>query len=358
MAQKILFLDRDGTLNREPDDFQVDALDKIRLVEGVMPALIALRDAGYRFVMVTNQDGLGTDSFPEPSFRECHEHIVDLFTSQGIHFDETFICPHFDADQCDCRKPRTGLLTKYLASTDIDVEASAVIGDRDTDMQLARNIGVRGMLIDPEGDYEQTWDGIRAALLSGERRGEVVRETKETRIRAEVNLDESGPVRISTGIGFYDHMLEQVAKHGGFALTVTCEGDLEVDEHHSVEDTAICIGQAMRDALGDKRGIGRYGFLLPMDESEATVALDLSGRAAFRFEGTFTRESVGELPTELVPHFFQSLSESLGAALHVKVDGDNNHHMIEACFKAVGRTLRQAIRIEGGDLPSTKGMLS
>ena len=358
MAQKILFLDRDGTLNREPDDFQVDALDKIRLVEGVMPALIALRDAGYRFVMVTNQDGLGTESFPEPSFRECHEHIVDLFTSQGIHFDQTFICPHFDADQCDCRKPRTGLLTKYLASTDIDIEASAVIGDRETDMQLANNIGVRGMLINPEGNYEQTWDGIRAALLSGERRGEVVRETKETRIRAEVNLDESGPVRISTGIGFYDHMLEQVAKHGGFALTVTCEGDLEVDEHHTVEDTAICIGQAMRDALGDKRGIGRYGFLLPMDESEATVALDLSGRAAFRFEGTFTRESVGELPTELVAHFFQSLSESLGAALHVKVDGDNNHHMIEACFKAVGRTLRQAIRIEGSDLPSTKGMLS
>ncbi len=358
MSAKILFLDRDGTLNVEPDDFQVDALDKVGLVEGAIPALIALRDAGYRFVMVTNQDGLGTDSFPEPAFRESHELIVHLFASQGIHFEAVFICPHFESDRCDCRKPRTGLLTKYLAATDIDLEASAVIGDRETDMQLAANIGVRGLLIDPDGDDAETWDGIRAALLSSARRGEVRRETKETRIRAAVNLDETGPISIGTGIGFYDHMLEQVAKHGGFSMTVTCEGDLEVDEHHTVEDTAICLGQALRSALGDKRGIGRYGFLLPMDESEATVALDLSGRAAFRFEGDFTRESVGELPTELVPHFFQSLAESLGAALHIKVAGDNNHHMIEACFKAVGRTLRQAVRIEGSDLPSTKGMLS
>ena len=358
MPTKILFLDRDGTLNVEPDDNQVDALQKVRLVDGAIPALLALRDAGFRFVMVTNQDGLGTASFPEAAFRECHDWIVHTFASQGIRFDEIFICPHLESDHCDCRKPRTGLLTRYLAATDIDLDASAVIGDRQTDLQLAANIGVRGFLVDPRGGYERTWDGIRAALVSRERRGEVSRATKETRIRVAVTLDETGPVAISTGIGFYDHMLEQVAKHGGFSLTVACEGDLDVDEHHTVEDTAICIGQALRSALGDKRGIGRYGFLLPMDESEATVALDLSGRAAFVFDGQFTRERVGELPTELVPHFFQSLAESLGAALHIRVTGENNHHMIEACFKALGRALRQAVRIEDGELPSTKGLLS
>jgi imidazoleglycerol-phosphate dehydratase/histidinol-phosphatase len=358
MGTKVLFLDRDGTLNREPDDNQVDALDKVRLVEGVIPALIALRDAGYRFVLVSNQDGLGTPSFPEADFRVCHDHIVALFASQGIHFDEQFICPHFDSDHCECRKPRTGLLTRYLAANDLDLAASAVIGDRDTDLQLANNIGIRGFLVDPDGDYSHTWDGIRAELFSRQRTAEVARATRETRIRVATNLDETAPVSISTGIGFFDHMLQQIAKHGSFALSVQCAGDLEVDEHHTIEDVAICIGQALREALGDKRGIARYGFLLPMDESQAKVALDLSGRAAFRFTGEFSRDVVGELPTELVPHFFQSLAESLGAALHIDVTGDNNHHMIEACFKAVGRTLRQAIRLEGNDLPSTKGVLS
>lgn len=358
MADKVLFIDRDGTINVEPDDQQVDSLDKVRLVAGVIPALLALKQAGYRLVMVTNQDGLGSASFPEADFRRCHDHIVALLESQGITFAETFVCPHFDADGCDCRKPKAGLLTRYLAKTAIDTAASAVIGDRETDMQLARNIGVRGLKIDPEGGYETSWDGVRAALLSGERAARVSRATRETTISVVVNLDESGPVSIDTGIGFYDHMLEQVAKHGGFALTLTCDGDLQVDEHHTVEDTAICLGQALREALGDKRGIARYGFLLPMDESEARVMLDLSGRAAFRFKGKFSRERVGGLPTELVAHFFQSLSESLGAGLHIRVRGDNDHHKVEACFKAVGRTLRQATRQESDDLPSTKGMLA
>lgn len=358
MATKVLFLDRDGTLNVEPDDEQVDALSKVRLVPGVIAALQALRDDGYRFVMVTNQDGLGTPSFPTADFEVCQDHIVALFSSQGIEFDEVFICPHLDADNCECRKPRTGLLTRYLAGLDMDLEASAVIGDRPTDLQLAANIGIRGFLIDDCGGYEQSWDGIRASLLSRARRGAVRRQTRETDIELHVNLDESAPIDISTGIGFYDHMLEQIAKHGGFSLRLRCAGDLDVDEHHTVEDTAICLGQGLREALGNKRGIARYGFLLPMDESSARVAIDLSGRSSFRFDGTFARPVVGELPTELVPHFFLSLAEALGAALHIEVQGDNDHHKIEACFKAVGRVLRQAIRIESAELPSTKGTLS
>lgn len=358
MTRKVLFVDRDGTLNEEPPDHQVDRLAKVRLVPGVIPALLALRDAGYRFVMVTNQDGLGSPAFPQADFDLCHEHILGLFSSQGIEFDEIFICPHLPGEGCGCRKPGTALLTQYLARTSLDLDASAVVGDRETDLQLASNIGVRGFLVDSGGRYSESWDGIRAALLTGSRRARVKRRTRETSIDLAINLDETGPIEISTGIGFYDHMLEQIAKHGGFSLQLQCSGDLDVDEHHTVEDTAICLGQALREALGDKRGIARYGFLLPMDESEARVALDLSGRPAFSFKGKFSRDEVGTLPTEMVRHFFQSLAESLGAALHIKVRGKNNHHMIEACFKSVGRTLRQAFRHDGVDLPSTKGVLS
>ena len=357
MAEKVLFIDRDGTLNEEPPDHQVDALDKVKLVPGVIPALLALKDAGYRFVMVSNQDGLGTDSFPQLDFDTCHEHILSLFSSQGISFDEIFVCPHTDEDGCDCRKPKTGLLTRFLAETALECDSCAVIGDRESDMQLAGNIGIRGFLLGSDGSYETSWAGIRAALVSQERQATVKRQTRETTIDLSVNLDETGPIDISTGIGFYDHMLEQIAKHGGFSLRLRCAGDLDVDEHHTVEDTAICLGQALREALGDKRGIARYGFLLPMDEAQARVALDLSGRAAFKFKGKFSRDEVGTLPTEMVRHFFQSLAESLGAALQIRVKGKNNHHMIEACFKAVGRVLRQAIRIESAELPSTKGML-
>jgi imidazoleglycerol-phosphate dehydratase/histidinol-phosphatase len=249
------------------------------------------------------------------------------------------------------------LLSRFLASTEIDTEASAVVGDRDTDLQLADNIGLRGFLVRPSGSYDETWDGVRAALISRQRSAIVERTTRETAIRACVNLDEHAPVSVSTGIGFYDHMLEQIAKHGGFSLQLQCSGDLRVDEHHTVEDTALCIGGALREALGDKRGIARYGFLLPMDESEGQVALDLSGRASFAMDGDFGREAVGGLPTELVSHFFRSLADTLGAALHIRVTGDNAHHMVEACFKAVGRALRQAIRVEGDDLPTTKGTL-
>ena len=357
MPEKVLFIDRDGTLIQEPDDNQVDALDKVHLVDNVVVSLLELANHGYRFVMISNQDGLGTDSFPQEDFDPPHALTMSLFESQGIIFDEIFICPHLPADNCECRKPRTGLLTRYLAAHNIDLEASAVIGDRQTDMELAERIGVSGILVNCDAEAVHTWPQVVERLCYSDRVASVERNTNETQIRASVNLDTGGDVSIATGIGFYDHMLEQIAKHGGFSLTLRCKGDLEVDEHHTVEDTAIALGSAIRSALGNKYGIGRYGFLLPMDESAAKVALDLSGRAVFVFSGNFPRDRVGELSTEMVEHFFRSLSDSLGAALHIEVSGENTHHMAEACFKAVGRALRQAIDRSGTELPSTKGML-
>lgn len=354
---KVLFIDRDGTLIEEPHDNQVDALHKIRLVPGVISALLDLRDQGYRFVMVSNQDGLGTASFPQEDFDACQAHALALFESQGIRFDQVFICPHRADDNCDCRKPKTGLLTRYLAGNDLDTASCAVIGDRMTDIEMAEALDLRGFRLG-SGEPPLTWHDIRVALMPGARTGEAKRTTRETSVQVAVNLDTSDPLSINTGIGFYDHMLEQIAKHGGFSLKVQCEGDLIVDEHHTVEDTALCIGEALRSALGDKRGIARYGFQLPMDESEARVSLDLSGRPYLVFDGTFPRQSVGQLPTELVPHFFQSFADSLGAALHVSVSGSNTHHMVEACFKAVGRALRQAISVQGTALPSSKGVLN
>lgn len=357
MATRVLFIDRDGTLIEEPEDFQVDAVQKVRLVPGVIPALLELDKHGFRFVMVSNQDGLGTDSFPQADFDICHEHTMNLFSSQGINFDEVFVCPHLREDNCECRKPRTGLLTRYLAATDIELASSAVIGDRSTDMQLAERIGVRGLLVNADDAAARSWPDIVELLCHSDRTASITRNTNETQISASVNLDSAAVIDVTTGIGFYDHMLEQIAKHGGFGLVLCCDGDLEIDEHHTVEDTSICLGTALREALGNKIGVGRYGFLLPMDESEAQVALDLSGRAAFSFSGDFKRDHVGELSTEMVEHFFRSLAESMGAALHIEVSGENTHHMIEACFKSVGRALRQAIARSGTDLPSTKGTL-
>ncbi len=358
MSQRILFIDRDGTLIEEPDDFQVDAVEKVRLVPGVIPALLELASYGYRFVMVSNQDGLGTDSFPQADFDGPHELTLSLFSSQGIEFDDVFICPHMPADNCECRKPRTGLLTRFLAATDIDLGNSAVIGDRQTDIELAQRIGVRGILVNTDDAAALSWPAIVELLCYSDRVATTERNTNETRISASVNLDAPGNADITTGIGFFDHMLEQIAKHGGFSLRLSCDGDLHVDEHHTVEDVAITLGTVLREALGNKFGIGRYGFLLPMDESEAKVALDLSGRAAFRFSAEFPRDNVGEMSTEMVEHFFRSLSESLGAALHIDVSGENTHHMVEACFKGVGRSLRQAIAKSGTELPSTKGTLA
>lgn len=357
MGNRVLFIDRDGTLIQEPPDFQVDAVNKVRLVDGVIPALLELQRHGFRFVMVSNQDGLGTAAFPQRQFDAAHAFVMDLFESQGIVFDDVFICPHLPADSCECRKPRTGLLTAYLAATDIDVRQSAVIGDRDTDIELAKRIGVRGLQVNAATEASLSWPQIVEILCYSDRIASETRMTNETKIACSVNLDSAAIVEVDSGIGFYDHMLEQIAKHGNFGLQLSCAGDLHIDEHHTVEDTAICLGTAIRNALGNKYGIGRYGFLLPMDESEAKISLDLSGRSAFKFSASFARDHVGELSTEMVEHFFRSFADSLQAALHIEVYGENTHHMIEACFKALGRALRQATARSGTDLPSTKGVL-
>ncbi len=354
-AGPTLFIDRDGTLVEEPPDEQVDSLEKIRFLPGVFAALNELQRRGYRFVMVTNQDGLGTASLPQAAFDKPHEFILEAFRSQGIEFDQIFVCPHFKTDNCTCRKPKTGLVEQFMRDGGVDLASSAVIGDRDTDLQFATNLGVRGIRVRRHGAAEETWPEIVRELTA--RRARVERRTKETSIVVSVDLDATAPIQIATGIGFFDHMLEQLAKHGGFSLQLNCQGDLQIDEHHTVEDCGLALGEALRRALGSKVGIARYGFLLPMDEARAQVAIDLSGRAYSQFNGRFTREAVGGLPTELVPHFFRSLAESMGAAIHVSVTGENAHHMIEGCFKGVGRALRQAFRRESEELPSTKGVL-
>ena len=354
MSTRVLFIDRDGTLIEEPADKQVDSLTKVRFIPGVFAALAQLRDQGFRFVMVTNQDGLGTPAFPRESFATPQQFVLDAFVSQDIRFEAVFVCPHFSADGCECRKPKTALVQDFVRSG-VDLAASAMIGDRDTDMEFARNLGVRGLRVRKDGSADETWQAVVRELTS--RTAQVHRKTRETDIDVSVNLDATAPIQITTGIGFFDHMLEQLAKHGGFSLQLTCRGDLRIDEHHTVEDCALALGEALRRALGAKIGIARYGFLLPMDEALAQVAIDLSGRAYSQFSGKFNREVVGGLPTELVPHFFRSLADSLAAALNISVTGENSHHMIEGCFKSVGRALRQAFRRESAELPSTKGVL-
>jgi imidazoleglycerol-phosphate dehydratase/histidinol-phosphatase len=354
----ILFVDRDGTLIEEPADFQIDSYEKLRFVAGAIPALLRLRDAGYEFVMVSNQDGLGTPAFPQAAFDGPHALMLQVFESQGIRFRDVLIDCSVPADNLPTRKPGIGLVLPYLQDRDIDWSRSAMVGDRETDNSFARNLGIRAFqLRTPQFGGEWEWAGIAQALCAAVRRARLVRTTRETRIEVDVALDIAAEPDVATGLGFFDHMLEQVGKHGGFALRLRCDGDLRVDEHHTVEDSALALGQALREALGDKRGIARYGFTLPMDEALATSALDLSGRSHFVFKGSFARERVGDLPTELVPHFFRSLCDGAGINLHLQVEGDNDHHKIEACFKVVARALRQAIRREGSALPSTKGVL-
>jgi imidazoleglycerol-phosphate dehydratase/histidinol-phosphatase len=356
-GRHIVFVDRDGTLVEEPPDEKVDSLEKIRLLPRVVPALLDLKRAGFAFVMVTNQDGLGTASLPREVFDPAHGFIVDLLASQGIEFEAVFICPHYVREDCACRKPKIGMLRRFLDEVAIDKTRSFMIGDRLTDLQFAANLGVEGLRVLRNGTTEETWPAIARRILERARHAKVHRQTKETDVAVEVDLSREQPISVATGLGFFDHMLEQVARHGGFSLQLKCSGDLHIDEHHTVEDCALALGHALREALGDKRGIARYGFLLAMDEAEAQIALDLSGRPFFVWDGRFSRDRIGELPTELVPHFFRSLAESLGAALHISVRGENTHHMVESCFKGLGRSLRQAVRLDGTQLPSTKGSL-
>lgn len=354
----ILFVDRDGTLIEEPADFQIDAYEKLRFVADAIPALLKLRDAGYEFVIVSNQDGLGTERFPRESFEGPQRLMLQIFESQGIRFREVLIDESLPEQNKSTRKPGLGLVLPYLKDRNIDWARSAMVGDRETDLAFAANLGIRGFqLRTAQFGGEWDWMGIADALADAPRRASVRRDTRETRIRVDLDLDREAEPKAETGLPFFDHMLEQLGKHGGFALDVRTDGDLRVDEHHTVEDTALALGQALREALGDKRGIGRYGFTLPMDETLASAALDFGGRPYLVFDGEFRRERVGDLPTELVPHFFRSLCDAAGLNLNLKVQGDNDHHKVEACFKATARALRQAIRREGAALPSTKGVL-
>ncbi len=349
----VLFVDRDGTLIEEPKDHQVDSYDKLVLVPGVIPAMLRLRDAGWKFVMVTNQDGLGTDSFPQEQFDGPHELMLQILGSQGITFIDVLIDRSHPQENLPTRKPGTALMTALLKDRGIDWSRSVMVGDRATDREFADNLGISAYLLDDQVD----WDRIAHELVTRPRTAAVERVTSETTIRVSVDLDRAGDSRVATGVGFLDHMLDQLAKHGGFSMRVECEGDLHIDEHHSVEDVAIAVGEAIREALGDKRGIGRYGFTLPMDEAQATAALDLSGRPYFVFEADFDRERVGDLPTEMVEHFWRSFADAMRCTLHLSIGPGNAHHQVEVGFKAVARALRQALPREGTELPSTKGLL-
>lgn len=445
--KKYLFIDRDGTLVCEPEDYQVDALSKIKFLPRVVPALLKLQDMGFSFVMVSNQDGLGTESFPLETFTPAHEFILHTLESQGITFEQVLICPHKPEDNCQCRKPKLGMMTAYMRSDAWSREHSYFIGDRDTDMTMGINMGITpvrvGLCEDsatapedaaacgcssggdagacaasaagvatgtlkPENIKAMTWDEIvqfiaeREASLEAKscesgacgcksRVAVVTRETKETSIFVKVDLDHSGSREIDTGIGFFDHMLDQIAVHAGFNCKIKVKGDLYIDDHHTTEDTGIALGTALKQALGDKRGIGRFGFIVPMDELQAkvygcdakdrvtldaqcavttepcscaednsiAVALDISGRphADFSLDASFTREKIHDFETQMVAHFFESLAFAMGITLHMSVTQGNAHHQVEALFKAFGRALRPAIAVVTNELPSSKGTL-
>ena len=351
--KKALFIDRDGTLLVEPADEQIDALEKFAFVPGAISGMKALSGLGYELVMVSNQDGLGTPAFPEETFLPCQQLLLDTLRGEGVVFDNILIDKSFPEDNAPTRKPRTGLLKDYMDGS-YDLSACYVIGDRESDMRLAENLGAVGLQLGP-----LSWEDIVRRIRGGVRRVTVVRKTAETDISVTVDLDGQGDSRIETGLHFFDHMLTQLVHHGGISLSLRCQGDLEVDEHHSVEDTAIVLGEALRKALGDKRGIGRYGFALPMDESRALVLLDFGGRSELVWDVSFTREYVGDMPTELFRHFFKSLSDAMQANLYVQARGENNHHLAESIFKAFARSLRQAVsrNVFSYEIPTSKGLL-
>lgn len=354
--QRVLFIDRDGTLIEEPADEQIDAFEKLKFVSGVFRNLQFIKKhLDFKFVMVSNQDGLGTASFPEETFWPVHNFILQTLEGEGVTFDDILIDRHFPSDNHPNRKPGVGMLKEYINNPAYDLTNSFVIGDRNTDRQLAENLGCKALIL----DEQLTWDKITELLFAGERIAEVKRTTKETDIHVRMNLDGTGKCDIETGLGFFNHMLEQIGKHGMIDLYVRTKGDLNVDEHHTIEDTAIAIGECLLKALGDKRGIERYGYCLPMDDCLCQVVLDFGGRPWLVWDATFHREKIGEMPTEMFLHFFKSLSDAARMNLNIKAEGTNEHHKIEGIFKALARALKMAVKrdIYKFELPSTKGML-
>lgn len=370
--KKVLFIDRDGVLIVEPPDEQIDSLEKLEFYPGVFNGLARIaRDTDYELVMVTNQDGLGTDSFPEATFWPAHNKLLKSLENEGVKFEQIFIDRSFARENKPTRKPGTGMLTQFF-SPDYDLKNSFVIGDRLTDIELAKNLGAKGILINDGTLSEKLkstgldancalitkhWDDIYRFLTNRERKASVVRTTKETDIRITINLDGQGKSSIHTGLGFFDHMLDQVSRHGNMDLTVDVNGDLHIDEHHTIEDTGLALGEAFLKALGDKRGIERYGFTLPMDDCLAQVAIDFGGRPWLVWDAEFKREKIGEMPTEMFYHFFKSFSDASRSNLNIKAEGTNEHHKIEAIFKAFAKTIKMAVKKEGNQLPSTKGTL-
>ncbi|MEO8794549.1 MAG: bifunctional histidinol-phosphatase/imidazoleglycerol-phosphate dehydratase HisB [Daejeonella sp.] len=362
--KKVLFIDRDGTIIAEPEDEQIDSLEKLDFLPYAISSLKRLQDFGYELVMVSNQDGRGTASFPEENFLNPHLKMMNILENEGISFAEVFIDDSFPADKSPNRKPNTGMLTQYLISNSIDLWNSFTIGDRATDTELAINLGCKAIRFAKEKDEKAAftsdkWLQITDFLTAKkDRLVNFERNTNETKIKLSLNLDGTGKHKMDTGLKFYDHMLDQLAKHSGVDLELSVKGDLEIDEHHTIEDTAIALGKAFKQALGDKKGIERYGFLLPMDEALVQCAIDFSDRAYFIYEGKFDREYVGDFPTEMFEHWMKSFSEHAGMNLNLKIiDGNNTHHQVEASFKALAKCIKQAINVTGTELPSTKGIL-
>ena len=366
--KKVLFIDRDGTLIKEPQDEQIDAFEKLEFVEGVMRHLSFIcSHLDFELVMVSNQDGLGTSSFPEETFWPVHNFMLKTLAGEGIEFDDILIDRSFPEENLPTRKPGTGMLGKYM-NGDYDLANSYVIGDRETDAQLAINLGCKALILrdkdnnsysDARIRYVSDWQRIAELIFAGERTAQIRRTTKETDVEIRLNMDGTGTYEVSTGLGFFDHMLEQIAKHGNIDLFVRVKGDLQVDEHHTIEDTGLALGECLLTALGDKRGIERYGYCLPMDDCLCSVALDFGGRPWLVWDAEFKREKVGDVPTEMFLHFFKSLSDTAKMNLNIKAEGENEHHKIEGIFKAFARSLKMAVKrdIYHYQLPSSKGVL-
>lgn len=355
MSQKILFIDRDGTLINEPkENFQIDSLEKLSLEPYVIPALIELKNIGFTFIIVTNQNGLGSISFPQHKFDKPHQFMIQIFQSQGIQFNQILICPHLPEEKCACRKPKTGLVTSWINNTQLNKFNSYVIGDRDTDIIFAKNMHIQGIQYHRE---KYGWKKIKDYLIQRYRSAHIHRITSETNVNVKIWIDQYNTSHINTGINFFNHMLHQISVHAELRMKIIAKGDLYIDDHHTIEDTALALGAALNIALHNKRGIERFGFTLPMDESIAQCILDLSGRPYLQYDVKYNFQKIGDMNTEMIEHFFRSLSSKMNCTLHLKAIGNNDHHKAESIFKSFGRSLRQAVHIYNNNIPSSKGTL-